>query len=57
LDDHPHLFAVDQLLLYFTVQASPLETYTKLAEKAPLFMMLAGLMEMIPVYNKQKVIT
>ena len=57
LDDHPHLFAVDQLLLYFIVQASPLETYNKLVEKVPLFMMLAGLMEKIPLSNKQKVIT
>ena len=56
LDDHPHLFAVDQLLLFFFVQVSPLEEYSKLIERVPLFMLLAGLSEKFPIDDRQKVI-
>ena len=56
LDDHPHLFVVDQLLLYFFVQVSPLEEYNNLIKRVPLFMILMGLLEKIPLDDKQKVI-
>ena len=55
LDDHPQLFAVDQLLLYFFVQISPLEQYSELIKRVPLFMVLMGLLEKAPLDDQQKV--
>ena len=57
LDDHPHLFAVDPLLLHFLVRASPLETYRELISKVPLFILLAALTEKNPFEAKEKVCT
>ena len=44
-DTHPHLFAVDPLLVHFVVHASPLEAYSELVAKVPLFILLAALKE------------
>ena len=55
LDDHPHLFAVDPLLLQFLVHASPLELYDELVTKVPLFMLLAALVRKLSKDEKEKV--
>ena len=55
LEDHPHLFAVDPLLVHFVVHASPLEMYGKLVTKAPLFILLAALTERFSKSGRDKV--
>ena len=55
LDDHPHLFTVDPLLLQFLVHASPLELYDELVTKVPLFMLLAALSRKLSRNEKEKV--
>lgn len=45
LDDHPHLFAVDPLLLHFVIHASPFDKYSELVTKVPLFILLVALAE------------
>ena len=55
LDDHPHLFTVDPLLLHFLVHASPLEAYGELVTRVPLFILLAALRENISRDAKEEV--
>ena len=55
LDDHPHLFAVDPLLVHFMVHASPLDKYGELVSKVPLFMLLAALAEHLSKEVNEKV--
>ena len=55
LDDHPHLFSIDPLLLHFLVHASPLEAYGELVTKVPLFILLSALREKFLGDAKEKV--
>ena len=57
LDDYPHLFAVDPLLLHFVVYASPLDKYSELVTKVPLFILLATLTESLSKDTNEKVAT
>ena len=52
---HPHLFAVDPLLLHFVVYVTPLEVYSKLVTKVPLFILLAALEENLFKGPREKV--
>ena len=51
LDDHPHLFALDPLLLYFFTQAATFEQHMELITKVDLFMILTAFLEKIPQYT------
>ena len=55
LDDHPHLFSIDPLLLHFLVHASPLEAYGELVTRVPLSILLGALTEKISSDAKEKV--
>ena len=55
LDTHPHLFVVDPLLVHFVVQASPLEAYSELVAKVPLFILLTALKENLCKGPREKV--
>lgn len=55
LDTHPHLFAVDPLLLHFVVHTSPLEVYSELVSKVPLFILLSALEENLSKGPRDKV--
>ena len=57
IDDHPHLFAVDPLLLHFLVHAAPFEAYDELTAKVPLFILLAALTGKFSRDAKEKVYT
>ena len=55
LDDHPHLFALDPLLLYFFTQAAMFEQYMELLTKVDLYMILTAFLEKIPQYSDHMV--
>ena len=55
LDTHPHLFAVDPLLLHFVVYVTPLEAYSELVTKVPLFILLSALEENLSKGPRDKV--
>ena len=55
LDDNPHIFAADPFLLLLCVKSSPLEEYSKLVNKVPLFMLLMAMIEKVNYSNTQKV--
>ena len=55
LDDNPHLFAADPFLLLLCVLISPLEEYSKMINKVPLFMLIAAMMDKVYPSNAQKV--
>ena len=55
LDDHPHLFAVDPLLVHFVVHASSFDKYRDLVTKVPLFILLAALAENLSKDVNEKV--
>ena len=53
---HPHLFAVDPLLVHFVVYVTPLEEYSKkLVTNVPLFILLAALEENLSKGPRDKV--
>ena len=55
LDDHPHLFALDPLLLYFFAQAATFDQYKELILKVDLFIVLTAFLEKVPQYNDNMV--
>ena len=55
LDDNPCLFAADPFLLLLCVLTSPIEEYSKLINKVPLFMLLTAMIEKVNFRNAQKV--
>ena len=55
LDYYPHLFAVDPLLVHCVVRVSPLDAYSELVAKVPLFILLAALKENLSKGPREKV--
>ena len=55
LDDNPHMFAADPFLLLLCVLVSPLEEFSRLVDKVPLFMLITAMIEKVHNGNGQKV--
>ena len=55
LEDDPHLFAVDPLLVHFVVHVTPLDMYGELVTEAPLFILLIALTEKFSKGNGEEV--